>query len=92
MTDEIMKTEDVEKIVELSKKVTELENEINGYKTQITDYQTEIEKNKNDIVRLQKIISDNFVASKEIPKSEISPTKTFADVYKDMIEQNSKKW
>jgi len=90
MSDEILETKDVEKIVELSKKVSELENEISGYKTQISDYETTIQKNKDDIIRLQKIISDNFVASKETPKSEISTPKNFADVYKEMIEQNAK--
>lgn len=91
MSDEILNTDDVEKIVELSKKVTQLESEIDGYKSKITDYENTIQKNKDDIVRLQKIISDNFVASKETPKSEIATVKTFADVYKEMIEQNSRK-
>lgn len=90
MSDEILETKDVEKIVELSKRVSQLETEIDGYKTKISDYENTIQKNKDDIVRLQKIISDNFVASKETPKSEISAPKNFADVYKEMIEQNAK--
>ena len=88
---EILKTDDVEKIVELSKRVSELENEITGYKTKITDYESTIEKNRSDIIRLQKIISDNFVATKESPKTEIVTTKSFADVYREMIDNNMKK-
>lgn len=91
MAEEILKTEDVERIVELSKKVSEQETEIVGYKDKISTCEAEIEKYKSDIIRLQKIISDNFVASKEQPKSEITASKTFADVYKEMIEKNNKR-
>ena len=85
-----MKTEDVEKIVELSKKVSEQEQQISSYQNQINDYVQEIEKQKADIVRLQKIISDNFVATKEKPKSEMATPKSFNDIYRQLIENNQK--
>lgn len=93
MSDETepLKIEDVEKIVELSKKVSEQELSIKSLSDKCTDYETTISKQKSDIERLQKIIADNFVASKEKPVSDIQPTKTFSDIYKEMIAQNTPK-
>lgn len=93
MSDETepLKIEDVEKIVELSKKVSEQELNIKSLSDKCADYETTISKQKSDIERLQKIIADNFVASKEKPISEIQPTKTFSDIYKEMIANNLSK-
>ena len=93
MSDEAepLKIEDVEKIVELSKKVSEQELSIKSLSDKCTDYETTISKQKSDIERLQKIIADNFVASKEKPVSDIQPTKTFGDIYKEMIANNTPK-
>lgn len=93
MSDETepLKVEDVEKIVELSKKVSEQELSIKSLTDKCTDYETTISKQKSDIERLQKIIADNFVATKDKPSSEIQPTKTFSDIYKEMIADNMPK-
>lgn len=90
-TTETLKVEDVEKIVELSKKVSEQELDIKSLSDKCTDYESTIAKQKSDIERLQKIIADNFVATKDKPSSEIQPTKTFSDIYKEMIAQNTPK-
>lgn len=89
--EDVLKVDDVEKIVELSKKVSEQELSIKSLSDKCTDYETTIAQQKSDIERLQKIIADNFVATKEKPKSEIQPTKTFSDIYKEMIANNNKK-
>jgi len=93
MSDETepLKVEDVEKIVELSKKLSEQELSIKSLTDKCSDYETTISKQKSDIERLQKIIADNFVATKEKPSSEIQPTKTFSDIYKEMIAENTPK-
>jgi len=93
MSDETepLKIEDVEKIVELSKKLSEQELSIKSLTDKCTDYETTISKQKSDIERLQKIIADNFVATKDKPNPELQPTKTFNDIYKEMIIENTPK-
>lgn len=88
---ESLKVEDVEKLVELSKKVSEQDLTIKNLTDKCTEREAEIIKYKSDIERLQKIIADNFVASKEKPVSDIPAKKTFSDIYREMIANNEKR-
>lgn len=90
MTDEIIDSEKVEQLVNLTKELSDAKALNEKYQADLNDSLKEIEKYKSDIVRLQKIISDNFIASKEVKQPEISTPKTFNDVYKEMIINNSK--
>lgn len=79
---------DIEQLVEMSKRVSELELSNTGLNDKLKEYETTISKQQDDINRLQKIIADNFVASKEKPKADISTSKSFNDIYSEMIKSN----
>ena len=92
MTDEqeTMTIEEVEKVVELSRKIDDQNATIVSLTDKNAENEKIIAKQKQDIERLQKIIADNFVASKQ-KKTETLATKSFNDIYKEMIINNSKK-
>ena len=82
--------ENIEQLVEMSKKVSELEMSNTSLNDKLKEYEEKITKQNDDIIRLQKIIADNFIASKEKPQSDISVSKSFSDKYLEMINKNSK--
>lgn len=86
MSDEISMTDLLDKI---SIQQSELDNKdtlIKEHELKISELESTVADRESQIIKLQKLLADNLIATKVKPEDDIT-TKPFKDAYKDMINR-----
>lgn len=86
MTDETNMTELLEKISIQQTEIDNKETLIKEHETKISELETTILDRDNQIIKLQKLLADNLIATKIKPEDDIT-IKPFKEGYKDMINR-----
>ena len=79
----------IEKATNQDATIKEYEVKVKDYDTKIADLTKTIEERDNQISKLQSLLANNLIASKEQPINDVSTPKDFKTIYAEMIKKNT---